>query len=422
MSRATRSMMSSRASSTMASLRVGSGMLCWVSSDTIPFSRPYVSDREHKYLSEALSSGHLHGDGPMTRAATERLRDIVGVDHALLTPSCTHALEMAAILLDLGPGDEVVVPSFTFSSTAAVVALRGATPVFADVDRRTLNIDPSSVEECLSERTRAVFVVHYGGVGADMGRISEIAANHRLVVVEDNAHGLGARWRGKALGTFGVLAAQSFHATKNIQCGEGGALLINDPAFQERAEIIREKGTNRSRFIRGQVDKYTWVDIGSSYLPSELQAAVLRSQLESFAEIQKLRNDVWNTYADALRTWADAEGASLMHVPPGAEHPAHVFYVLMPSHSDQTAILAHMRSREVMGTFHYLPLDSSPAGRNFGRAPRPCFVTEDVSSRIVRLPVWAGMDESMIARVVDAVTSYRSTTPVISASNAHGMG
>lgn len=382
-------------------------MLNRVSPDVIPFTRPYVTTRELEYLGQVLEAGHVQGDGPMTAAATRLVERVSGAHRALLTPSCTHALEMAAILLDLVPGDEVVVPSFTFSSTAAAVALRGATPVFADVDADTLNLDPDSVQACLTPRTRAVFLVHYGGVAADMRRILEIADRHNLRVVEDNAHGLGARWHGRALGTFGTFATQSFHATKNVQCGEGGALLVNDGDYMERAEIVREKGTDRSRFLRGQVDKYTWTDTGSSYLPSELQAAVLRSQLESFDEIQRLRHRIWDAYAVGLATWADASGARLMHVPAGAEHPAHVFFVLMPSHEAQQGLLEHMRSRGVTGTFHYVPLDSSPAGKAFGRTPYPCGVTHDVAYRMVRIPLYAGLSDADVDRVVDTVRSYQ---------------
>ena len=378
-----------------------------MSPDVIPFSRPYLSDREHEYLHEVLASGYQQGDGPMTAEATRLVRQVTGVERVLLTPSCTHALELATILLELGPDDEVVVPSFTFSSTASAVALRGAVPVFADVEPHTLNLNPDSLEACITPRTKAVYVVHYGGVGADMRRILEIATRHGLRIVEDNAHGLGARWRGKALGTFGALATQSFHATKNVQCGEGGALLVNDPAYMERAEIVREKGTDRSRFLRGQVDKYTWNDTGSSYLPSELQAAVLRSQLESFDEIQRLRHRIWTSYAESLAVWADSTGTRQMHVPAAAEHPAHVYYVLMSTHQAQRELLQHMRARGVTGTFHYIPLDSSPAGRRFGRTPYPCMVTHDIAYRLVRLPLYAGMTDADVDRVVDVVSSYR---------------
>jgi dTDP-4-amino-4,6-dideoxygalactose transaminase len=382
-------------------------MLGWVNSDVIPFSRTWVSAYEREYLDRVLASGHVQGDGPMTEAASRLVEQVSGARHALLTPSCTHALEMAAILLDLGPGDEVVVPSFTFSSTAAAVALRGATPVFADIDPATLNLDPDSLAACRTARTRAVFVVHYGGVGADMRRILEIAGRHGWHVVEDNAHGLGARWQRQPLGTFGVLATQSFHATKNIQCGEGGALLLNDGTYLERAEVIREKGTNRSRFLRGQVDKYTWIDTGSSYLPSELQAAVLRSQLESFDQIQRMRHRIWAAYADALGDWADHVGARLMHVPAGAEHPAHVFYLIMATQNDQQRLLAYLRTRGITGTFHYVPLDSSPAGRQYGRTPQPCTVTHDLATRLVRLPLFAGLTDTDVERVISAVRSYQ---------------
>lgn len=384
-----------------------SGILYVVTGDVVPFSHPYRSANEEAYLAEALASGHLQGDGPMTGAATDLLKAVLGVDRALLTGSCTHALEMAAILLDLGPGDEVVIPSYTFSSTAASVVMRGATPVFADVMPETINLDPESLEACVTERTRAVFVVHYGGVGADMKRIRAVADRYDLRVVEDNAHGLGARWQGQALGSFGELATQSFHATKNIQCGEGGALVINDHSYADRAEVVREKGTDRSRFLRGQVDKYTWNDLGSSYLPSELQAAVLRSQLEAFNEIQELRHRIWDTYAESLGPWASAVGANLMEIPEGADHPAHVFYVMMPTHDDQQGVLRHMREHGVIGTFHYVPLDSSPAGRRFGRTPYPCSVTHDLAVRIVRLPLFAGMRPHDVDRVIDTVTTYR---------------
>lgn len=377
-----------------------------VTSDLIRFNVPYRSANEQQYLAEVLDTGHLQGDGPMSAVATELLKQVIGVDRALLTTSCTHALELAALLLDLEPGDEVVVPSFTFVSTASAVVMAGGIPVFADIDSSTLNLEPSSLEQCITPRTRAVFVVHYAGVGADMARIGQIAGRHQLRVVEDNAHGLGARWEGKSLGTFGELATQSFHATKNLQCGEGGALIVNDAGLMERAEILREKGTDRSRFLRGEVDKYTWNDLGSSYLPSELQAAVLRSQLQAFEEIQRLRHRVWDFYATSLEPWADKVGARLMAVPDGAEHPAHIFYMLMPSHEDQSGLLAHLKERGVGATFHYVPLDDSPAGRRFGRTAHRCSVTHDVALRMVRLPVWAGLSDDAAAQVVEAVTAF----------------
>jgi dTDP-4-amino-4,6-dideoxygalactose transaminase len=379
-----------------------------VSNPVIPFTRPYLTTDEEQYVLQALRSGVTQGDGPMTKAATAALRAVSGAERALLTTSCTHALEMASMLLDLGPGDEVIVPSFTFSSTAAAVAVRGATPVFVDVEPDTLNIDVAAAEAAVTDRTRAVYVVHYGGVGVDIPGVLALADRHDLSVVEDNAHGLGASRGGRRLGTIGRLATQSFHATKNVQCGEGGALLVNDASLMERAEVLREKGTDRSRFLRGQVDKYTWNDIGSSYLPSDLLAAVLLGQLESFDEIQAMRHEIWNAYASQLGPWAEANGARLMHVPADAEHPAHVFYLIMASHEDQTGLLSHLRASGITGTFHYIALDSSPAGRRFGRTPQPCDVTADLSMRLVRLPLYAGMSTDDVTRVLEAVTSFRA--------------
>jgi dTDP-4-amino-4,6-dideoxygalactose transaminase len=376
----------------------------------IVFSRPYRSAHEVTNLTAVLDSGHVHGDGAFTLSATARLKGIIPTDAALLTSSGTHALEMMSILLGLGPGDEVIIPSFTFSSAATAVTLFGATPVFVDIDPMTGNIDPASVAVAITERTRAISVMHYGGVSVDADEILGIANRAELPVLEDNAHGLGATYRGRHLGTMGVLAAQSFHDTKNVHSGEGGALLINDSALLERAEIIREKGTNRSRFLRGQVDKYTWVDLGSSYLMSELSAAVLESQLREFETIQRLRHEVWDRYATELLTWANNTGATLMHVPEDRVHPAHLFYLLMPDGDARDALLSHLRGLGVIGTFHYIPLDSSPAGLTRGRTPHPCDNAHSFSSRLVRLPLWAGMDTQSVDRVIAAVTSLRGGT------------
>jgi dTDP-4-amino-4,6-dideoxygalactose transaminase len=376
--------------------------------EKVLFSRPFRAEHEVDYIQAVLASGHIHGDGTFTRDASRLLEQVSGAPRALLTPSCTHALELAASLLDLGPGDEVVVPSFTFPATASAVVQRGATPVFADVDPRTLNMTAESAARCVSERTRAVFVVHYGGVGCDVDGIR--SATRGVPLVEDNAHGLGAQRDGRLLGTLGELAAQSFHDTKNVQCGEGGALLVNDDRYVERAVIMREKGTNRSQFLRGQVDKYTWVDAGSSYLPSELQAALLLAQLEQFEVIQAARHHIWARYADELRVWAAEHGVELMTIPEGVEHPAHVFYLLAPSHEDQTGLIAAARDAGVVATFHYQPLHSAAAGVRFGRTPEGgCPVTDDVAGRLVRLPLWAGMTEADIDRVVAAVLAYRPT-------------
>jgi dTDP-4-amino-4,6-dideoxygalactose transaminase len=378
-----------------------------VSDSTIPFSRTYVTKNEEAYVLATLRSGASQGDGLMTRAATELVQGLSGSPSALLTTSCTHALELAALLLDIGPGDEVIVPTFTFSSTAAAVAIRGATPVFVDIEPSTANINLAAVAAAITDRTKAIFVVHYGGIPCDIAALTALADAHGIIIVEDNAHGFGARSGNHRLGTVGVLATQSFHATKNIQCGEGGALLINNPQYLERAEIIREKGTNRSLFMRGQVDKYSWVDIGSSYLPSDILAAALRGQLESFAQIQEMRHAVWLQYFSGLGEWAAQEDVRLMQVPADAEHPAHMFYLLMPTHADQRGLLSHLRRLGVTATFHYVPLDSSVAGLKWGRTPEPCPVAQDFSLRQVRLPLFAGMQDLEVERVIEGVITYR---------------
>lgn len=365
---------------------------------------------EFTHLNASLASTSWHGDGEFTQRATDWLRERTGAKGALLTTSCTHALELASILLHLGPGDEVIVPSFTFSATATAIASRGATPVFVDIEPRTLNLDPEAVEAAVTDRTKAIFVVHYAGVACDLDAIQRIADRHGLAIVEDNAHGIGASLRGQHLGTFGTFGTQSWHDTKNVTSGEGGALLINDPQYIERAEIVREKGTNRAVFLRGQVDKYTWVDEGSSYLPSDLLAALLYGQFQRFDEIQERRQYVWHSYADALSQWAQEQGVELMHVPEDREQPAHMFYVMMPTHEDQSGLISHLREREIIATFHYQPLDSAPAGLRLGRTPSPCVITADRSSRIVRLPLHAGMSHADTARVIDAVTSYRTAS------------
>lgn len=373
----------------------------------IRFTMPARSGSELEHVGEVLASPMWHGDGVFTRRATAWLEALTGARSALLTPSCTHALEMAAILLDLGPGDEVICPSFTFTSTATAIAIRGATPVFVDVRPDTLNLDVTAVAAAITPRTRAVFVVHYGGVAADIERLVALTAPLGIQVVEDNAHGLGARWRGRHLGTFGAFGAQSFHDTKNLTCGEGGALLVNDPTLRDRAEVVREKGTDRARFLRGDVDKYTWQDLGSSYLPSEISAAVLVAQTGAFERTQSARHAVWSTYARELAPWAGATGARLMDVPEGNEHPAHLFYVLMPRPADQAGLIHHLGSREIAAVFHYQPLDRSPAGRRHGVTPSPCTVSADVAERIVRLPLHPNLTGTDVERVVDGVTSYR---------------
>ncbi|MGA1835576.1 dTDP-4-amino-4,6-dideoxygalactose transaminase [Herbiconiux sp. 11R-BC] len=383
--------------------------------DDIVFSRPFRTPAELPNLEAVLASDHAHGDGPFTASATRRLTGLLGVSDALLTTSGTHALDMAALLLELEPGDEVVLPSFTFSSGATSVVLRGATPVFVDIDESTGNIDPEQVAEAVTGRTRAISVTHYGGVPVALDEIGRIAAAAGIPVIEDNAHGLGGRTGtgpdARMLGSVGAFGMQSFHDTKNVHCGEGGALIVNDPALLERAEIIREKGTNRARFLRGAVDKYTWQDAGSSYLLSELNAAVLDSQLASFAEIQARRHRVWNAYADGLAGWADDLDLRLMSDDPGLSHTAHMFWVLMPDHAGQGALIDHLRALGIRAAFHYVPLHSSPAGERFGRTAHPDGVlarTDSFSSRLVRLPLWAGMTDAQVERVLEGVRAYRT--------------
>lgn len=373
--------------------------------DIIPFSMPFSSGNELANVSEVLRSGHVHGDGIFTARATERLLGITTADHVLLTTSATHALEMASVLLNITDGDEVILPSFTFPSAADAVARTGATCVFVDIDPATGNIDPQQVSEAVGPRTKAISIMHYGGVPVQIDAILSIARDHDLPIIEDNAHGLGGRSGEHRLGTVGVLAAQSFHDTKNVHSGEGGALLINDPSLVERAEIMREKGTNRSQFLRGQVDKYSWVQIGSSYLMSELNAAVLDSQLAAFDDIQHARFGVWDRYSLELEEWAAENGVRRMS-PPHGIHSAHVFYLVMPGWESQTALISHLRAAGIIATFHYVPLDSSPAGRRYGRVLQPLTQSEDFSRRIVRLPLWAGMPEDYVARVIAAVVEF----------------
>ena len=371
----------------------------------IAFNRQARTSRELDYVREALVS-HTSGDGPFGKRAEKLLETSLGCKRALLTTSCTHALEMSALLLDIGPDDEVIVPSFTFVSTANAFALRGARIVFADIRPDTLNLDETRLEALVGPRTKAIVPVHYGGVGCEMDAICAIAARGSAKVVEDNAHGLFGQWKGRPLGTFGSLATQSFHETKNFSCGEGGALLLNDPELAERAEILREKGTNRSRFFRGEVDKYTWVDLGSSYVLSDLLAAMLLAQLEERREIQARRQRIWDRYAREIETWAQRVSATLPTIPSHVEQTFHLFYVLMPDLARRTAFLAHLNARGVKAIFHYVPLHLSPMGMKQGGKAGDCPVTESVSERLVRLPLFADMSESEIAHVIESVISF----------------
>lgn len=357
-------------------------------------------------MAEALDHGHASGDGKFTRECHRLLEQELGVPRVLLTTSCTHALEMAALLLDIQPGDEVIVPSFTFVSSANAFVLRGARPVFVDIRSDTLNLDERCLERLISPRTRAIIVMHYAGVGCEMDEILSIARRHAVPVIEDNAHGLFAKYRDKYLGTFGCLATQSFHETKNFTCGEGGALLINDQRLIDRAEVVREKGTNRTRFFRGQVDKYTWVDIGSSYLPSDLLAAFLFAQLESRNEIQAQRRRVWESYFNHLEAWALDHGVRLPIIPEHCQQPYHLFYLLMPSSEERQALIAHLRARSILAVFHYLPLHVSEMGRRFNGREGDCPVAEDISGRLLRLPFFNQLTASDQERVVESVCSF----------------
>ncbi len=372
----------------------------------IPFNRPALAGREMEYMAQSVAQGQISGDGPFSRKCHAWMERVLGVPRALLTTSGTHALELAALLLDIKDGDEVVVPSFTFVSTANAFVLRGARPVFCDIRPDTLNMDENLLERCITPRTRAIVPVHYAGVGCAMDAIMALAAARKIPVVEDNAHGLFGKYQGRYLGTFGALAAQSFHETKNFSCGEGGALLINDPRLAERAEILREKGTDRSRFFRGQVDKYSWVDLGSSFLPSDLLAAFLFAQFERRAAIQRKRRAIWRRYDAGLRAWAAAHAVRLPVVPPECEHPAHMFYLLLPDLAARQGLIAALRRRNIHAVFHYQPLHISAMGRKFGGRPGDCPVTEIVSDRLVRLPFYYDLTEAGQARVIQAVADF----------------
>ncbi len=372
----------------------------------IPFNKPFAAGDEMHYMQDALARGHTSGDGYYTKQAHAFLEESLGVRKALLTTSCTHALEMAAILLDFQVGDEVIVPSFTFVSSINAFVLRGAKPVFADVRPDTLNIDEAKLEALITEKTKAIVIVHYAGVACEMEPIMEIADRHNVAVVEDNAHGLFGKYKGRYLGTFGALATQSFHETKNFQCGEGGALLINDPSLVERAEIIREKGTNRSRFFRGQVDKYTWVDVGSSYLPSDMLAGYLHAQFEKRDEIQAKRAQIWNRYYDGLEDWAEEHRVQLPTVPEEADQAYHLFFMLLPSLEVRTRLIDFLKARSILSVFHYLPLHLSDMGKQFGGEEGDCPVTEDVSDRLLRLPFYYDLSEAEQQDVIQALYDF----------------
>jgi dTDP-4-amino-4,6-dideoxygalactose transaminase len=368
-----------------------------------PFNRPYLTGREFVYIAEAHANGMLAGDGSFTKKCHALLEHSIGCAEALLTHSCTAALEMSALLAELQPGDEVIMPSYTFTSTANAFVLRGAVPVFVDIRADTLNLDETLVEAAITPRTRAIVPVHYAGVACEMDTLVDIARRHRLLLIEDAAQGYGSSYRGRPLGSIGDLGCLSFHETKNVISGEGGALLVNTASLAERAEIIREKGTNRSAFFRGQVDKYTWVDVGSSYLPGELIAAFLFAQLEKGDDILRRRLGIWQHYHHSL---ADLEQRGWIRrpiVPAHCAHNAHMYYVLLPSLAVRQEVIARMRAGGVAPVFHYVPLHSAPAGRRFGRVATAMVQTDTLSERLLRLPLWIGVDrELVLSRFVEA--------------------
>jgi dTDP-4-amino-4,6-dideoxygalactose transaminase len=372
----------------------------------IDFNKPCLTGNELEYIQQTIQNHRISGDGSFTKKCSLLLEKDLGVPKVLLTTSCTHALEMSAILLGIQPGDEVVIPSFTFVSTVNAFVLRGAKPVFIDSRPDTLNMDENQLERLITPHTKAVVPVHYAGVGCEMGPILEIADNYNLTVIEDNAHGLFGKYRGKFLGTFGKLAAQSFHETKNVTCGEGGALLINDSELIENAEIIREKGTDRSKFFRGQVDKYGWVDIGSSYLPSEILAAFLLAQLENWRMIQEKRKIIWEYYHSQLTDWAVKTDVRQPVVPPECDQSYHMYYLLMPSLEKRQEFIQYLKSRGILSVFHYLPLNTSKMGEKFGAKAGDCPVAERISDQLVRLPFHLDLRHSDLEQVVDTISQF----------------
>lgn len=374
----------------------------------IPFNRACLAGSETDYIARAVENGFISGNGPFCRECERLLERHLPGARVLLTPSCTHALEMAAMLLDIRPGDEVIVPSFTFVSTALAFASRGAKPVFCDSRPDTLNLDEKLLPEIVTGRTRAVVAMHYGGVACEMDAIRSLTLEHGLALVEDNAHGLFGTYRGRPLGTFGSLAAHSFHETKNITCGEGGALAVNDASLVDRALVMRDKGTDRSRFLEGLVDKYTWVDTGSSYVLSDLLGAFLLAQLENASVFQEKRLRIWRRYMEGLSEWAGSSGVGLPAVPEGCAHPGHLFHLMMPDGAARRRLIGYLAERGIMAVFHYQPLHLSSMGRSFGGRPGQCPVAESAGDRLVRLPFFASLSAGDQDDVIEAVISSRA--------------
>ena len=373
----------------------------------IPFNKPTIVGKELFYISQAIHNGDSAGDAGFTQKCHALLESILNVPKVLLTTSCTHALEMSARLLDIQRGDEVIVPSFTFVSTASAFVLCGAKIRFIDIRPDTLNLDENQLPEMITPNTKAIATMHYAGVGCEMDVILKIAEKHGLAVVEDNAHGLFGKYKGRFLGTIGTFGTQSFHETKNFICGEGGALIINDPKYIERAEIIREKGTNRSQFFRGEIDKYTWVDIGSSYLPSDLLAAFLFAQLEERDQIQRQRKAIWDRYASNLGDWARTNDVQLPFIPARCEQTYHIFYMVLPDLNSRTSLIKHLKRKGILSVFHYVSLHLSPMGQKFGYREGDLPNTESISDRLLRLPLYNEMTEEEQIQVIEAITAFR---------------
>lgn len=369
----------------------------------IPFNKPYMTGRELEYIAQSHANGQLAGDGPFTRKCHQWLEQRTGTKKALLTHSCTAALEMAGLLLGIQPGDEIIMPSFTFVSTANAFVLRGGVPVFVDIREDTLNLDETKIDAAITKKTRAILPVHYAGVACEMDVIEKIAAQHKLAVIEDAAQGIMASYKGRALGSIGTLGCYSFHETKNLISGEGGALLVNDAALVERAQIIRDKGTDRSKFLQGLTDKYTWQEAGSSFLPGELIAAFLWAQLEQAERITAERMALWQRYHAFLQQAEQAGKLRRPIIPAYAAHNAHLYYVLLRPGTDRAAVLAGLQERKVNAVFHYVPLHASPAGQKHGRISGDLTHTQDLAARLIRLPLWLGMTESEQSKVVSAL-------------------
>ena len=372
----------------------------------IPFNKPFIAGRELEYIAEAVENGHIAADGKFTRQCSAFLEERFGFEKVLMTPSCTAALELAAMLCELGPGDEVIMPSFTFVSTANAVVRTGATPCFVDIREDTLNLNEQLIEAAISQRTKAIMPVHYAGVSCEMDEINRIAAKHGLYVIEDAAQSLNSTYQGKALGGLGHFAGFSFHETKNFVCGEGGALCVNDAKFIERAEILRDKGTNRKQFFRGEVDKYTWVDVGSSYVPSELACAFLFGQFEFLEKISERRQEIYREYMRRLEPLEKEGLLKLPRIPDHCGSNSHLFYILLPARAARDELLNYLRTESIHAVFHYIPLHSSPMGRKLGRSDERLNVTDGISGRLLRLPFFFDLDQLQQTRIVNAIATF----------------